>query len=256
MRFAHISDLHVIAAPAGGLIRDDAALRARALLADLMAFRPALDLVVITGDNVNDGRPGEYRLLAALLADLAIPFVILPGNHDTRAGFRAAFPALPYADPERLHHEWRAAGLRILALDSLVEGRIGGALDDAQLDWLESRLASPFEGQTVVALHHPPVAPQMGQLDRNILVGGRDRLLAILAAVPGPVRLLCGHMHRPFAISRGNLTVFAAASTAFQFALRLDFPEEPESVEEPYRYTIHLTGPDDAQLVHIRFPSL
>lgn len=258
MRIAHISDLHIIAAPAGGLIRPDAVFRAVALMADLMACQPAIDLVVITGDNVNDGRPEEYSLLTDVLSGLTIPYVIVPGNHDTRRGFRASFPDLPYASADGLYHLWQNDDLRVFALDTLIEGETAGALDDAQLDWLEHNLAQSFAGRTLIALHHPPAPTGMGLLDRNILNGGRDRLMAVLGRCDDRVVMLCGHMHRPFTMLAANATVFAAASTAFQFALSLDDPAEPPSADEPFDYAIHIIGPagESGHIIHRRFPGL
>lgn len=256
MRIAHISDLHLVATPPGGLIRADAVARAQALLADIMAFRPAVDLVVITGDNVNDGRAEEYRLLADLLADLTIPFVILPGNHDERPLFRTTFPGLPYAAEDRLYYEHRQGHVRVLALDSHVPGAIHGALDAPQLDWLDQRLAEGFAGTTLVAIHHPPCTSHMGKIDGNILNIGADRLGAILGTQPRPVAVLCGHHHRPItALWQGSI-IFAAPSTAFQFALSLEAPSEPDGIDEPFSYAIHLIDVDGAHVVHRRSPGL
>ncbi len=75
-------------------------------MADLSGF-PELDLVVITGDNVNDARPEEYAVLAGVLAELTVPYVILPGNHDDRGHLRALVHDRPYADPDLLYHVWQ-----------------------------------------------------------------------------------------------------------------------------------------------------
>ncbi|MFN7225187.1 MAG: metallophosphoesterase [Paracoccaceae bacterium] len=256
MRVAHISDLHIIATPeAPGILRPDTVARARALMADLSAF-PGLDLVVITGDTVNDARAEEYDGLAEVLAGLSVPFVIIPGNHDDRRLLRAMVPDRPYADAELLHHVWQSDGLRVIALDTLSEGEIAGRLLPAQLDWLAAELDRPFVGHTLVALHHPPCAPAMGRLDGNILIEGNDRLRAMLDRQPAPVTLLCGHMHRPFQALFGRSLVSAATSTAFQFALKLGAPQEPPVAREPYHYAVHVLGADGAHVIHRHFPDL
>lgn len=263
MRIAHISDLHIIAAPPGpGLVRPDAVARARALIADLMRPDLQIDHVVITGDNVNDARPDEYALLRDVLSGLSIPFTIIPGNHDDRAELRASFPAQPYVEADFLYHECqigheRQIGtVRLLALDSLSPGRTGGTLDAAQLAWLAARLAAPCSGQTMIALHHPPAPTGMGVLDRNILTEGANDFLALLEGAAQPILVLCGHMHRPFVLHRGQVLISAAASTAFQFAFRPDDPAEPPASDEPFHYTIHLIAEDGSQAIHRRFPDL
>ena len=256
MRIAHISDLHVIAtADPPGILRADTVARARALMTDLSAF-PGLDLVVITGDNVNDERAEEYAVLADVLKELSVPFLILPGNHDDRAHLRAMVPDRPYPDEERLYHLWQSGDVRVIVLDTLAKGEIGGRLLAPQLDWLEQNLAAPFEGHTLIALHHPPSPPAMGKLDGNVLIEGNVRLQALLDALSRPATLLCGHMHRPFAAHFGRSFVSAATSTAFQFALDLGALEEPPTVLEPYHYSVHVLRGDGQHSIHRRFPTL
>jgi len=256
MRIAHISDLHIIATPdAPGVLRPDTVPRARALMADLSGF-PELDLVVITGDNVNDARPEEYAVLAGVLAELTVPYVILPGNHDDRGHLRALVHDRPYADPDLLYHVWQEGPARVIVLDTLWPGEIAGRLLPPQLDWLGGQLARPFDGQTLVALHHPPCAPAMGRLDGNILVEGAEALGSLLDGQPRPVMVLCGHMHRPFVAQFGRSLVSAAASTAFQFELALDAPFEPPTVTEPFHYNVHVLDADHSHVIHRRFVAL
>lgn len=256
MRLAHISDLHVFAGDdAPGILCADAMARVRALMADLSAF-PGLDLVVITGDTVNDARPEEYVVLRQVLAGLRVPFVMVPGNHDDRRQMRALVPDRDYADAERLYHVWQQGNVRVIALDTLSEGEVGGRLLPAQLGWLADVLAQPFAGHTLIALHHPPCAPRMGRLDGAILVEGQAELQALLDRQPRPVTLLCGHMHRPFEALFGRSVVCAATSTAFQFALALEAADEPPTVHAPYHCAVHLLGADGSHVIHRHFPDL
>ena len=167
MRIAHISDLHIFATSnAPGILHSDTVVRARALMADLSAF-PGLDLVVITGDTVNDARAEEYAVLAHVLKGLTVPYLLLPGNHDDRAHLRSLVPDRPYGDPNLLYHVWQHSNVRVVALDTLAEGEIGGRLSSAQLHWLADVLAQPFDGHTLIALHHPPCAPAMVKAVRS-----------------------------------------------------------------------------------------
>ena len=54
-----------------------------------MGRRP--DLVVLTGDLVDEGRPEEYAMLRKILVALPIPYLVIPGNHDDRDNLRDAF---------------------------------------------------------------------------------------------------------------------------------------------------------------------
>lgn len=255
MQIAHISDLHLVAdAGPVGLLRKDAVLRAYALIRDLNEFTPALDLVVITGDTVNDAREDEYRVLSGLLEELRIPYLLVPGNHDDRHLLRSVAPHQPYAEPDFMYHRRDLGTLRILALDTLSPGEIGGRLLSGQLDWLAHELAQPFEGQTFIAMHHPPCKPRLGRLDGPTLMEGTAQLQTLLDAQPGPVTILCGHMHRPFTAFLGRSLISAATSTAFEFALRLDANEEPPTHDAPYHYVIHALDPQGGHAMHRRTP--
>ncbi len=257
MQIAHISDLHVVgAAGPVGLLRGDSVARARALIRALNDFRPALDLVVITGDNVNDARGDEYEALAGLLGLLDIPFVVIPGNHDDRSLLRRVAPHQPYADSALLYHKRELDRVRIFALDSLSDGEIGGRLLSDQLNWLATELAQPFAGQTFVALHHPPCKPRLGRLDGATLLEGTERLRALLDAQERPVTILCGHMHRPFTAYLGRTLISAASSIAFEFALRLDATDEPPTQDAPFHYVIHALDAQGGHTMHRLTPTL
>lgn len=257
MQIAHISDLHIVAETgAVGLLREDTVARAYALIRDLNAFSPALDLVVITGDTVNDARADEYAVLSDLLAELHIPYLVVPGNHDDRLLLRNVAPQQPYMHPELLYHRRDLGSVRIFALDSLSPGEIGGRLLAGQLDWLAQELAQPFQGHTFIALHHPPCKPRLGRLDGATLIEGTPQLQALLDAQTAPVTILCGHMHRPFSAFLGRALISAATSTAFEFALELDAMDEPPTHDAPYHYVIHAVDDNGGHAMHRRTPAL
>src|SRR5438045_2215019 len=104
MIIAQISDTHIVAP--GKLFRcpvqgtapdaervyrefDTAAYLAQAVVA-LNALVPRPDVAVITGDLVDNGDPEEYEHSRAVLRPLAMPFFVIPGNHDARDPLRAA----------------------------------------------------------------------------------------------------------------------------------------------------------------------
>src|SRR6202789_3928480 len=94
---AQISDLHI--KPPGSLAygRADTAAALERCVAALNEFLPKPDFVVISGDLADTPTAEEYEYLKHLLAPLKLPFAGIPGNHDSRALMRAAFPLFPYA---------------------------------------------------------------------------------------------------------------------------------------------------------------
>jgi len=239
---AHISDFHIFAdVPQSRLVRRDVADAARKVVADIAAFRPAIDAVMFTGDLADGGSPQDYALLKSILTPLDVPVFAVPGNHDRREAMRAAFAdTLPFDDGGLLNFDLHFGALRLIGLDTLIEGRDEGCLETQTLDWLEGRLADPCTGPTYLLMHHPPFPSGIHALDAISLVDGVERLAAIVGGYPGKLCILSGHIHRPYqAIWNGALAA-VAGSPAFQVALDLTpGAGEPDRVEEPYRYFIH-----------------
>jgi 3',5'-cyclic-AMP phosphodiesterase len=132
---AQLSDTH-IRQPGELAYRrvDTSAFLARAVAAVSALPQPA-DAVVVTGDLTDSGRADEYAQLRALLAPLACPVYLMPGNHDDGTALCRAFPdhAELAQQPcgERACWAVDVKGLHLVALDSTVPRATHGELDDA-----------------------------------------------------------------------------------------------------------------------------
>ena len=71
-------------------------------VAHVNALDPRPDVVLATGDLVDGGKPEEYARLRRLLAPLAMPVYLIPGNHDARDALRAVFADHAYLPRSRL----------------------------------------------------------------------------------------------------------------------------------------------------------
>lgn len=256
MLIAHVSDFHVFAdRKETRLVRDDAEIAARKVVADLAGFRPALDGVVLTGDLTDGGSAADYALLQDILAPLSCPVFVLPGNHDKRVTLRAAFgDRLPFAPEGFLHYEARLGNLRIIALDTLVEGRGEGRLCAERQAWAAARLAEPHDGPTIVAMHHPPFPTGITALDAATLVEGAEALGRMVRDAPSDICILCGHVHRPVQANWNGRFAAIGGSPAFQIGLDLSGQaEEPGLVGEPYVYFIHRFDDRGDVAIHTRY---
>ena len=92
---AQISDLHIKSPGSLAYGRVDTAAALGRCVAALNEFAPKPDLVVISGDLADTPTSEEYDHLKRLLEPLKLPFVGIPGNHDSRELMRAAFPRRP-----------------------------------------------------------------------------------------------------------------------------------------------------------------
>lgn len=219
---AQFSDLHVTAPGARNAFGIDSAAGLRRCIDHLQALRRVPDLLLLSGDLTDNGVGAEYEALRELLAPLRMPYHLLAGNHDRRDALRAVFAGHPgIGNNGPICHALDLPGLRIVMLDSLVEGRDDGDLDQDQLGWLEQALDAVPAIPALVVLHHPPVSSGYSVMDRIALAPqAAQRLGKIIAAKPAVQAVLCGHLHRPLQARWQGAAVAVAPSTAFQVQLR------------------------------------
>jgi 3',5'-cyclic AMP phosphodiesterase CpdA len=248
---AQLSDLHV--RPAGQLyqgVADSNRMLGEAIV-HLHGLDRRPDLVLLTGDLVDQGQPEEYAAARALLSALTIPWLVIPGNHDHRDNFRAAFADHSYLPPAGpLHYCIDDYPVRIIALDSCVPGQHHGSIEPAGLAWLEATLATNRSKPTLVMLHHPPFVCGIPYLDRY-----RYRepipLASILEAVGNVEIVVCGHVHRPMLRRWAGTVVCACPSTTTEIALQLR-PEAPaQSFIGPRACMLHWWDENHGMITHI-----
>jgi Icc protein len=236
---AQISDLHIKRPGELSYRRVDTALALQNCIETLNALQPRPDLVVISGDLADTAAVEEYEHLKRLLAPLRVPFISVPGNHDSRELMRAAFPGQPYASPSGALNQVRALdGLDLVLLDSSVPRRPHGELDDATLRWLDLTLGASEGRPALLFLHHPPFITGIAHMDRQNLGNAED--LATIVGRHQRVRLIaCGHVHR------ATFTSFAGIPTTIcpapNHAVDLDLIEArgPSFRVEPPAFHLH-----------------
>ncbi len=215
MLIAHLTDTHVTRAGTGRRFMGDTLAHVARAVAWIGALDPAPDAVVVTGDLADRGEAAEYERLAAALARLKQPYLVLRGNHDRTEPLRAAFAGtVPLPAEGRLNYAVDDLPIRIVALDSAATGRAGGVVDEATLAWLDATLAADPR-PAVLCLHHPPFRTGMHYMDAFGYTG--LRALRALIARNDQVRLvLSGHVHRAFRTTLGRATLWTSVSTAPQ----------------------------------------
>jgi 3',5'-cyclic-AMP phosphodiesterase len=242
---AQISDLHIKLPGALAYGRVDTAKALERCVAALNEFRPRPDLVVISGDLADTPTDEEYAHLQHLLAPLQLPFIGIPGNHDSRELMRAAFPGQPYAaDSGALNQTRDVAALEVILLDSSVPGKPYGELEAPTLQWLDATLASSPERPALLFLHHPPFQAGIWHMDRQNLLNANE-LAAIVGKHPRVRLVAAGHVHRATMTSFAG--VAATICPAPNHAVDLDLGElrEPSFKVEPPAFHLHAWFPGD-----------
>lgn len=207
----------------------------------LNALDPVPDLVMISGDLTDFGRPQEYAHLRAMLEHLRMPYFLLPGNHDARDGLRDAFPDHAYLAEagEFLQYTIEDRPLRIIVLDTVVPLQSHGSLCAQRLGWLADRLAEQPGRPTVIVMHHPPFATGIDHMDAIGLLAGAPELEALVSRHDNIERIMCGHLHRTIYRRFGGTIASTCPSPAHQVALDLR-PGGPSAfVMEPPAFHVH-----------------
>lgn len=202
------------------------------------------DLLLATGDLVDRGDADSYRRLVNALSICPFPVWPCVGNHDDRANFRQYFPDIPTADGF-VQYEVDLGALRLIVLDTLEEGRHGGAFCDVRATWLEARLAEQTDRPTVIVMHHPPVEVGIDWMNTHPEEPWVARLTNAIAGKDQVKAVICGHLHRAIVAPWAGTTVAICPSTAPQVTLDLrpmnpDAPDNrPMIVADPPAYALH-----------------
>jgi Icc protein len=244
-RIGHLSDTHFTAS---GVLHDIPTAPALAAALEALEQLP-IDALAHTGDIADAGEPEAYATMRVAVQDVSArtgwPVAWAVGNHDVRAALREHLLGLPPTD-EPVCTVQDVRGLRLVALDTSIPGRVEGGLDEGQLEWLHAVLAEPAEHGTVLALHHPPVPVEVTAMARLHLTG-QDRLAAVLTGTD--VRaVLGGHLHYATASVLGEVPVFTVPALAY--TIRLTTPGSGVTGADGGRAVGVLSLYDDGRVGH------
>jgi Icc protein len=236
---AQITDCHIVAPGEVVADRVDPSVGLRDAITTLGTIDEPVRLVLGTGDLVNDGRPSEYDRLEELLADLPLPFVPIPGNHDDRGELRRRFERLPAGAPDDpIDHVVDLGELRVVCLDTTIPGSHEGRLTTDQLAWLDAALAERTDVPALIAQHHPPFGSGLPFMELHAAFHTGPDEATVVGRHPHVTGVVCGHfhraMHRPFA----GTVASVAPSTAVQMALRMR-SELARYADEPTGFALH-----------------
>ena len=250
MLLVQLSDPHIVEEGELLLGGIDTATFLREAVEHVNRLDPQPDLVLLTGDLVNEGRPEAVRPPAQ--APRADAGAVPPGPRQPRPHRRAAGRVPRYVHGD----DGRADGviegpLRIVTLDSSRYPEPGGSLDPEQLEWLDQTLAAAPEQPTVVAVHHPPFATGIAHMDAMALdAPSAAGLAAVIAEHPQVERVLSGHLHRFISRRFAGTIAMTAPSTAH--AVQLDLGDgQPAWNHEPPAILQHLWRPAAGLVTHL-----
>jgi len=155
----------------------------RAAAAEIAGFRP--DAVVAKGDLTSTGSAEEFdAFLDCYGSVFGDRLHWVRGNHDVLVEGAVA---------ARGPSEVQLAGVVLALLETPVAGRAGGALGEAQLDWLDE-LGARADRPVLLFGHHP--LADGGSDAFGITPDDTQRLIEVVARRPALVGYFAGHTHR------------------------------------------------------------
>ncbi|MBT5050665.1 MAG: phosphodiesterase [Rhodospirillaceae bacterium] len=251
MIIAQISDTHILAKSSAHAMAASRAENLRQCVADIN--RQGVDVVVHTGDSVQDGIAEEYAHLRGILADLEAPLFLIPGNRDRHDALRSALDHFSYLpmNGDFLHYVIEDYPMRLVALDSVVTGERKGVFCARRLAWLEETLSQEPHRPTLLFMHHPPF-----DIEPHYVGGYRNQqeandLAAAISRHSQVKRLLCGHVHFMHRAPWGGAEATTMPSVAVD--LRKTVGEViDEAIEEAPLYLLHVVSNDGSLVSRTR----
>ncbi|MCW0981467.1 metallophosphoesterase [Agrobacterium sp. BT-220-3] len=159
VNFVHLTDLHI----GNPQVQDDdlysdTSATLSATLSQIKALMPPPEFIVVSGDLTNRGDAGSYEELKRLMAEaeLDVPVLFALGNHDRRDGFYPVMLGRHEDLDEPYDHAEVVAGIHIIVMDTSVPGKVGGAFEPGQIEWLEEELENHPDLPKLLVMHHAP----------------------------------------------------------------------------------------------------
>ena len=242
MLIAQVTDIHL------GFEPDNPAefnrKRLDQVLKALKSMTPQPDMLIATGDLTEFGDAESYRRLVNAFAQLDFPVWPMVGNHDLRTNFAQHFPDVPQHDGF-VQYTVDAGPLRLIVIDTLEDGRHGGAFCDVRAAWLTERLDEDRSHPTVIVMHHPPVEVGIEWMNTHPEEDWVQRFRACVAGRSNIVAIICGHLHRAITTQWEGTTIAICPATSPQVALDMSpiDPERPDNrpmiIADPPAYALH-----------------
>lgn len=229
MIIAQISDIH--AAPGNdNLARFD---RALAWLKHVMP-----DVLVITGDLIDDGWTGGYRAFAARLKSMPWSTYVLPGNSDERTAMGVLYQGATGAS-DALHFAADCGEIRLIGLDSTLATTPAGSVAE-HLPWLDTALSAPGPATSILFLHHHVFASGIAPLDEIMCLDHQALHDFLLHHPRRPAMIASGHVHRPISGSLAGIPAWICGSLCPVNPAWFGTPNVPPVTDAPslmlYRY--------------------
>ena len=213
-RIVQITDPHLFKDTNGELLGINTQASFSQVLSEIQQQQYDYDLVLATGDLVQDNSDEGYLRFRQEVKTLNNKMVFwIPGNHDFQPKM---FEILKEDSVSAKKHILLGDKWQILLLDSQVQGVPHGQLEAEELDWLKLKLQEYPERYSLIVLHHHLLSTGSAWLDQHNLRNANE-LAEVLAPFKNVKALLYGHIHQQVDSEWLGYQVMATPSTCIQF---------------------------------------
>ena len=180
------------------------------------------DLILLSGDLVNEVKPEIYQQIYRILQNTGIAFACIAGNHDVTDELGED---LPYAERQFVAHQPNPMLLsrhciqgndwRLLLIDSSVPGKVYGQMGNKNLQWLSQNLANSHS-PVIIAMHHHVLSMDSAWIDAHIAKDAQQ-FWQLMAGQTLVKAVVTGHVHQHSESEKSGIKVYTTPSTCYQF---------------------------------------
>jgi len=191
-KILHITDTHLFSDDNDSLLGIKTNASFNAVIDEIKQHPCDFDLIVATGDFVQDGSKNGYLRFANLINQFSMPCVWLLGNHDIYTNMKEVFEQqnLPERKVVLLGDNWL-----IILLNSQVQGKAFGMLSPSELSFLSLNIEHYPDRFVMVFLHHHPVMSNCRWLDQHCLKN-KEELGLLVKQYQRIKSIAWGHIHQ------------------------------------------------------------
>jgi Icc protein len=213
LRVLQISDTHLHAAADSRMRGVTTYATFRAVLEQAQRDRrwPA-DVIVATGDIVQDESRAGYERFRDSLEPLGVPVLSIPGNHDDPKLMTEILSSGAF----QFGGERRLGPGSLILLSTFLAGEDAGGLGPARLGGLRKALGAHAGQHVIVYMHHHPLPMGSTWLD-GVALRDAAEFWSVIDANPHVRAVVCGHVHQAADRNRNHVRFMSTPSTCAQF---------------------------------------
>ncbi len=170
------------------------------------------DVIVVTGDVVQDESRQGYEHFRDSLATRGVPILVTSGNHDDPLMMSEVLASHPF----EVDRSIRFDNWSLIAFSTHLLGEDAGGLGERRLASLRRSITEHSDQHVLLCMHHHPIPMGSRWLDA---VGLRDaeNFLQLIDTLDNVRAVICGHVHQASERDRNGVTYFSTPATCSQF---------------------------------------